>query len=154
MERHKALHCDKTYEKHACIDAESNELYCGEVLDIIDTRGDSDNRLFLVYWGQEIKGCKKYLIKQEFESDKCQKSTEVIDEYEVEFVTDCNVVKWKDYIIDGSNPQGTPNTTVQSVRNLKDTTAFKRLQGIPKTSKDSKCNIFQNQCCSQISSKQ
>ena len=62
----RALQCDKTYEKHACIDAESNELYCGEVLDIIDTRGDSDNRLFLVYWGQEIKGCKKYLIKQDF----------------------------------------------------------------------------------------
>ena len=66
MERHKALHCDKTYEKHACIDAESNELYRGEVLDIIDTRGDSDNRLFLVYWGQEIEGRKRYLVDQEF----------------------------------------------------------------------------------------
>ena len=60
-------------------------------------------------------------------------------EYEVEFVTDCNVVKWKDYIIDGSNPQGTPNITVQSVKSLEDTTAFKRIQGIPKTSKDSQC---------------
>jgi len=117
-------------------------------LDIIDTRGDSDNRLFLVYWGQEIKGRKQYLINQELESDKCQKSTAVNDEFEVEFVTDCNVIKWKDYIIDGSNPQGTINTTVQPVRNFKETTAFKRLQGIPKTSKDSDCKSYRTKSTS------
>ena len=54
MDRHKALHCDKTYEQHACIKAESNisdKLFRSEVLDIIDTRGDSDNRLFLTSTG-------------------------------------------------------------------------------------------------------
>ena len=46
MDRHKFLHCNKTYEKNVCVEAESNKLFHGEVLDIIDTRGDSDNLSF------------------------------------------------------------------------------------------------------------